>query len=43
MKKFSLWLVSERIYPRFLLWTAILTTLDAISMMVVFTTDILKK
>jgi hypothetical protein len=43
MKKFSLWLVSERIYPRFLMWTVIVASLDAISMMVVATTDILKK
>ncbi|MFM0172270.1 MULTISPECIES: hypothetical protein [Paraburkholderia] len=43
MKKFSLWLVSEEIYPRFLMWTTIIVSLDAISMIVVLTTDILKK
>ncbi|WNC88241.1 hypothetical protein RI103_10880 [Paraburkholderia sp. FT54] len=43
MKKFSLWLVSEKIYPRFLMWAVIVMSLDAISMMVVLTTDILKK
>jgi hypothetical protein len=43
MKRFTLWLVSEKIYPRFLLWSAIVVSVDAISMVVALSTNILQK
>ncbi|MFM0413992.1 hypothetical protein [Paraburkholderia aromaticivorans] len=43
MKKFSLWLVSEKIYPRFLMWITIVASLDAISLMLTLSTGIVKK
>jgi hypothetical protein len=43
MKRFTLWLVSEKIYPRFLLWSAIVVSVDAISKVVALSTNILQK